>query len=253
MIIDYTDYIWGDKFKVDFINKINVSFSNFPNIGHVKNTLSKTSPIIVTHNGDEPVTQELINTYSNCKYWFGQNIMCQDSRCIPLPIGLENDYISGQPERKHILNQKSKLTIKPTKLAYFNCSLSTCKYDREPAYNYFNNKSWCDVQLPYGNYYRFCDDILDHQFMISPRGNGLDCHRSWEILYLNRYPVMKKYYGLQKLFEDLPVVFVDNWTDVTEDFLIKQLDIIKNTQYNYEKLKYSFWKQLIEKTIKEIE
>ena len=48
---------------------------------------------------------------------------------------------------------------------------------------------------------------------------------------------MKKYYGLQKLFEDLPVVFVDDWSEVTEDFLQKQLNIIQNTKYNMDKLK----------------
>ena len=179
--------------------------------------------------------------------------MCDDPRVVPLPIGLENDYIGGQPLRKQILQEKSKEYKNPTKLIYLNCSINTCRVDRQPAYDYFQTKTWCTSKIPnHSNYYNFCDDVLDHHFMISPRGNGLDCHRSWEILYLNRYPVMKKYYGLQKLFEDLPVIFVDNWTDVTEEFLMKQLDIIKNTQYNYEKLKYSYWKSLIEKTIQEI-
>jgi hypothetical protein len=59
---------------------------------------------------------------------------------------------------------------------------------------------------------------------------------------------MKKYYGLQKLFEDLPVVFVDDWTQVSEEFLNKELEKIQRTSYNYDKLKFSYWKNLIENT-----
>jgi len=247
-MIPYDEYIWGDKFKVCFSNIENISFSNFPDRNYIRKTLSKDAKIIISHNGDEPVTCDLINEYPNCRYWFGQNIMCENNKVIPLPIGLENDYITGQPERKYILQQKSSLNIVPTRLAYLNCSVSTHRQDRQPAFDYFSRQNWCDVRVPYGNYYGFCDDILNHHFSISPRGNGLDCHRSWEILYLGRYPVMKKYYGLQKLFEDLPVVFVDDWTQVSEEFLNKELEKIQRTSYNYDKLKFSYWKNLIENT-----
>lgn len=248
-MIPYEEYIWGDKFKSFFSNISNVSFSNFPNLSHIRTTLSKTAKVIITHNGDEPVTCELVNEYPNSQYWFGQNIMCQNPKVIPLPIGLENDYITGQPERKHILEDKSKTDTTPTRLAYLNCSVSTHRSDRQPAFNYFKSQHWCDVRVPYGNYYGFCDDIKNHYFSISPRGNGLDCHRSWEILYLNRYPVMKKYYGLQKLFEDLPVVFVNDWSEVTEEFLRNKLETMRNTTYNMDKLRYSYWKKLIEDSI----
>jgi hypothetical protein len=251
MFIPYEEYIWGDKFKNYFTNiNPNVSYSNNPDIEFVRKTLSRSAKLIITHNGDTPVWCDNVNEYPNCQYWFGQNIMCDDPRVIPLPIGLENDYINGQPQRKMILQEKSKSNITPTKLLYLNCSISTCRADRQPAYDYFSTKNWCTVKIPnHSNYYNFCDDVLDHQFMLSPRGNGLDCHRSWEILYLNRYPVMKKYYGLQKLFEDLPVIFVDNWTDVTPEFLSNQLETIKNSTYNMDKLKFSYWKSLIENHI----
>jgi hypothetical protein len=254
MIIPYDEYIWGDKFKADFSNRhIDVSYSNNPDILHVRNTLNKNSKIIITHNGDTPIWCDNVNEYPNCKFWFGQNIMCEEPKVIPLPIGLENDYISGQPLRKQILQEKSKVEKNPSKLLYLNCSINTCRSDRQPAYDYFSTKTWCTVKIPnHSNYYNFCDDILDHKFMVSPRGNGLDCHRSWEILYLNRYPVMKKYYGLQKLFEDLPVVFVDNWSDVTENYLNECYTNFKSQTFNYDKLKYSYWKNIIEKAIKDV-
>jgi hypothetical protein len=243
MIVDYNEYIWGDKFKNLLLNNKKIYYSNIDDV-KLKNL---DAEFIVTHNGDNPVDDSVISFFKNLKIWFGQNILTKDARVFPLPIGLENDYINGQPQRKQILYEKSNLNKQATKLVYLNCSIGTYRQDRQSAYDYFCNKNWCTVK-PHGSldYYGYTDDILNHHFSICPRGNGLDCHRNWEVLYLNRYPIMKRYYGLEKLYSDLPVIFVDNWSDVTEEFLINSLNKIKLQNFNYEKLKFNYWKSLIE-------
>lgn len=248
-MIKYNDYIWGDKFKNYFINFDNLIFSN---IDDVLNYATTKKEILITHNGDNGATEEILNKLKNIKIWFAQNVLTNNKKIIPIPIGLENDYINGQPERKKILYDKSKNNKTPKKLIYLNCNTGTHKGDRESAYNCFLNKNWC-TSKKHGsiNYSIYCDDILDHYFVVSPRGNGLDCHRNWEILYLNRYPVMKKYYGLEKLYEDLPVLFVNDWYDIDETFLQESLIKIQNTKYNYEKLKFSYWKNAIVDKLKE--
>ena len=49
-------------------------------------------------------------------------------------------------------------------------------------------------------------------FVPSPAGNGIDCHRTWEAIYLGAVPVVLKseFYGR----EDWPVLVVDNWSDL---------------------------------------
>lgn len=249
-MILYDEYIWGDKFKKYYENNKNIIFCNNRDINYVKSNVPLNSEIIITHNGDTPVECDLVYTYTSCKLWFGQNIFCKDKHVYALPIGLENDYIGGQPQRKLILNEKSFIEKTPSKLAYFNCNVNTHKPDRIPAFEYFKTKSWCTVKNPRPDYHAFCDETLDHYFVISPRGNGLDCHRSWESLYLNRYLVMKRYHGLEQLFEDLPVVFVDNWNEVTEELLQNKLIEFKNKLFNYEKLKFSYWIKFIEDKVK---
>jgi hypothetical protein len=58
------------------------------------------------------------------------------------------------------------------------------------------------------------------KFMICPRGNAIDCHRNWEVLYMRRVPIMKRHPYLEVLFEDYPVLFVNDYSDVTEELLI---------------------------------
>lgn len=54
-----------------------------------------------------------------------------------------------------------------------------------------------------------------HVFGISPRGNGLDCHRTWEMIYFGMIPIVKSS-SLDPLYADLPVVIVKQWKDVCE-------------------------------------
>ncbi len=52
--------------------------------------------------------------------------------------------------------------------------------------------------------------------MICPRGNAVDCHRNWEVLYMRRVPIMKRDPYLEELFKDYPVLWVDDFAEVTQ-------------------------------------
>jgi len=81
----------------------------------------------------------------------------------------------------------------------------------------------------------------NHAFTISPHGNGLDCHRTWEDLTLGCIVIVKTS-PLDELYSDLPVVIVDNWDVVNRDNLDIWLDThIHNKHYNLDKLSNSYW------------
>ena len=57
-------------------------------------------------------------------------------------------------------------------------------------------------------------------FQVSPPGNGLDCFRTWESLALGVIPIVKTS-PLDALYraEELPVVIVEDWDEITRDNL----------------------------------
>ena len=85
---------------------------------------------------------------------------------------------------------------------------------------------------------------LEYAFVLSPFGCGYDCHRTWEALVLGCIPIIK-HSGLDKLFDELPVLLIDKWSDVTEERLIITVEKYKNTVWNYNKLTQSYWINLI--------
>lgn len=88
----------------------------------------------------------------------------------------------------------------------------------------------------------------EYQFVISPHGNGLDCHRTWEIIYMGAIPIVKTS-SLDPLYEALPVVIVQDWDECKdENNLIKwkQEHFHKtNKEYLEPFFKYDYWLQRV--------
>jgi hypothetical protein len=79
-----------------------------------------------------------------------------------------------------------------------------------------------------------------YAFVISPYGNGYDCHRTWEALILGCIPIVKKS-NLDEIYTDLPVLIVNNWSDVTYELMEKTIKDYKNKIFNYDKLTLKYW------------
>jgi hypothetical protein len=82
--------------------------------------------------------------------------------------------------------------------------------------------------------------MANHAFVLSPHGNGLDCHRTWEALCLGCIPIVKTS-GLDPLFEDLPVWIVREWSDVTADAMREVVDMFQGRTFKTDRLTLTFW------------
>jgi hypothetical protein len=84
------------------------------------------------------------------------------------------------------------------------------------------------------------ENQINYSFVISPHGNGLDCHRTWEALVLGCIPIVKKS-EIDDLYEDLPVIIVNNWSDLNQDLLNNTIEYFKHKTFNYNKLSLQYW------------
>jgi hypothetical protein len=87
-----------------------------------------------------------------------------------------------------------------------------------------------------------------YQFVLSPRGNGIDCHRTWE-LFLAGCIVITKTSPLDNMFieNNLPVVILDRWDELNDNINEKlqvwyNKYILLTTPENiYPKLLFNYW------------
>jgi hypothetical protein len=79
-----------------------------------------------------------------------------------------------------------------------------------------------------------------YAFVLSPPGEGLDCHRTWEALCLGCIPILLSS-PLDTMFEDLPVLIVSSWSDLSEDLLNRTILLHKTGKFKMEKLTLDYW------------
>lgn len=213
--------------------------------------------ILVTHNfydsSDNPVPGQFA-CYINDPHliaWFTQNIDFVHPKLHPLPIGLANtNYEHGNKQMfDHYIAHRAH-NSKKTGLLYSNFSINTNEQERRPVYEYFKNKSFCTTVTTFKKPQEYLEDLVRYKFVLSPRGNGLDCHRTWEALLMRCYPIVKSS-TLNPLYENLPVVIVNDWSEVTPEFLDKKYQELSKKEYTWEKLYMPYWLEHINRVRRE--
>lgn len=183
---------------------------------------------------------------SNIKCWFAQNCDAWDDKLIPIPIGIENDHWTREQRKKEILLALRKLEVEKHGLAYLNVNPVT-NFTRPYAYHLFSGKKWCTVE--YGkngvDFDNFARKLQTHKFVFCPEGNGMDTHRPWETLCLNSYPIVRRRRFTEAFAELLPIVLIDDWEEVTEDFLNNKYLELSSKEWTWEALKLGYWEKLI--------
>lgn len=210
--------------------------------------LNKTS-VVVTGYSDHPIDHMELDLMEQptLKAWFANNINIRHQKLHAIPLGLPNevDYtIQGNTRAIYEVAQSPKSI---TNLAYMNFKIETFPAERRGVSDMFSGKSWvtkgglnCDVD----GHKQYLKDIQSHKFCICPRGNGFDSHRLMEALYLGTIPVVKKCIAMEQ-FYDFPCVFIDDWSQVTEEFLQEKYEEIMNREYDLKKLHVSYWNKAI--------
>ena len=211
---------------------------------------------LITANSDYSIDENVVDLApKNVKRWFAQN--ANSTRIVGIPLGMENNVKSqrdghgvvwGWAEGK-IQKIKEAKEIEPVKEVYANFSIQTNVQDRTSLHEKIKDLDYVtndvifnyqeNLNRDYGNY---VNKILNHKMSLCPAGNGVDCHRVWEVLYLNRVPIVKKS-TIMNHFKDLPIVFVDNWDDLDLDFLLEEYEKVK--QNKREKLSFGYWQDII--------
>ena len=84
------------------------------------------------------------------------------------------------------------------------------------------------------------DNQAKYAFVLSPMGHGMDCHRTWEALMLGCIVIVKKSI-IDSLYENLPVLIVDEWEDITQELLNETIEKFKNIEFDYERITLKYW------------
>lgn len=246
------DYITGNKFKNFchcYFDNRQLSFNRACHEDEILTIFIKTDfidlffqnfqfnrqVIIFTHNSDYGINSSHIKYLDipNVISWYGQNIDIIHPKLKSIPIGIANEeWPHGDTSILEIIKHQNN---KKTNLVYANFNCHTNPTERNHCVSCLNNQNI--IISPPLEFKKYLLNLSQSYFSISPNGNGIDCHKTWESLYLKTIPIVTK--SINSLqYKDFPIVILDDWSDFNiNDFSIEKYDSI---WYNFDTDKINF-------------
>ena len=182
---------------------------------------------LLTHNSDihiSPDDYRKGNHFQpNLRYWYAQNLCGSHPMMQVLPIGLANpkwehgnqetfsSVMSRDIEKNNILDVNFDIYTNPNVRKACLDETELAMRDRAPFKEHL--------------------EILSSSFFcISPEGNGVDCHRHWEALYLKTVPIVTRSILTESLQDKgIPLLILDNWRQ------FKEMELSQSLYYNMTK------------------
>ena len=197
---------------------------------------------------------QLINS-NNLIIWYSQNLAFSPNvfpKLRHLPIGLDyhtvanNDMYWGprsspktQEELMIAISKQAPPLAERQPKAYTTFHFAIHRGTRRQAYD----------QIPKELVYYEPEHVLrmvswknqtKYAFVVSPQGEGMDCHRTWEALCLGCIPIMIST-PLNDMFAGLPVLIVNSWSDVNSELLIRTHFEYSRKEFCKDKLLLKYW------------
>lgn len=225
--------------------------------------------ILVTGDSDLPINASTLGRgletlLSNPKLlrWHAQNKDVQHVKIQSLPIGINIHNLWSNPlewgggfilpamqelQLKTIAQDAKPFSLRETKI-FCNWHFSIDRADRKHCLDQIDH-ALCyfqDKPLPMAQTWELQSQF---QYVLSPHGAGLDCHRTWEALILGCVPIVKSS-SINDLFTDLPVIIINDWQEINSEFFAHATIQLDNKKLNFEKLYMRYWKSSIKGQLK---
>jgi hypothetical protein len=255
------DWLWDNPNQERSFH-VQIADIVFVQTNYLKQFFTKQFPyiehpfILITHNTDDSAPGEFRQYLDDPRIivWFVNNPDYVHPKLVPIPIGLKNRFFKNQAgEIEHSAfgcpemvkaAQSTVPLVEKKHLLYLNYTAAN-HAERDTVLQLFAQAPFC-FNAPKKNFAAYLIDVAQSQFVLSPRGVGLDCYRTWEALLMGAFPVVRTS-PLDSIYEGLPVVIVKDWSEVTESFLHQKWQEMSGKTYATEKLYFAYWRALIKK------
>lgn len=182
--------------------------------------------ILLTTDGDASVPSELAkdtverllaNPY--LVSWYSQNCDGGHPRIKPFPIGLDLHTSrslatpAGLVRQLQILRDRQGNADRRPPRIFCDFNVSRGSSQRRELLDALDGCPHVDFLRKRLSQRGIWQLYSQYPLVLSTTGNGLDCHRTWELLYLGCI-VVTKTSPLDPLYEGLPVIIVDDWREV---------------------------------------
>jgi hypothetical protein len=166
----------------------------------------------------------------------------------PFSIGMQYSYMDNYLKGDKIqIGDHTKTVLCCISTGTDNIRRPTGKNRQSIMNNLINNNIHNEGLHP-SDYF---DILPDYKFVISPEGNGIDCHRHYEALIAGCIPVIEYNSMTEEKYAGCPVLYTHDYSEITEEYLLQKYDIMIDEIFDFSKLFLSYYNHDMQQYIKQ--
>lgn len=201
---------------------------------------------IIAHNSDATFGQDLLKYIPKNvdKLWCQNYNYIETDVVKSLPIGLERVRWFPEQKKQELLYEILSKNEERENLIYMNFNPNTNPL-RKKIYEKLKDRNYISKEMigNGGDYKNYLMNLKKHKYIISPPGNGIDCHRNWEALYCGCIPIVVDSFFCRNIFSELNVLTLPNYDYLDENVIYEKKD--KNSNLNNNSQYKEYWKNKI--------
>ena len=208
--------------------------------------------ILISHNDDLNIDASYASFIDDkIVHWFAQNLLFKHSKITPIPIGIGNLRYNSIGKLSYF-NQKDE-PEKQKNGFVINYNFSVASNPERIHTEEVLKKNAVARKMELSNQNEYYEKVKKSHFIASPIGRGIDCHRTWEAIYLKSIPIVRRDI-MTEYFQSigLPIFLIESWGDI-ENISAEKLEKIYLEVYktnSFPQAYMEYWaKEIINKKI----
>ena len=151
----------------------------------------------------------------------------------PFPIGMQYSYMHNFHRGDEIQIGKHENTVLCCIIKDTDRRRRPQGINREIIVNNLEKNGIINRTLGHIEYF---GTLPQYKFVISPEGNGLDCHRHYEALIAGCIPIMEYNPAIEEKYKGCPVLYTTDYSEITESYLLDKYAEMVDAVYDFSPL-----------------
>jgi len=97
---------------------------------------------------------------------------------------------------------------------------------------------------------QYFSDLPSYKFVVSPEGNGIDCHRHYEALMAGCIPIVENNSLIIEKYKGCPILFTEDYAEINRSYLEHRYKEMLDQVFDFSKLFLEFYSYNLQKQIK---
>ena len=88
---------------------------------------------------------------------------------------------------------------------------------------------------------KYFEELPKYRFVISPEGNGVDCHRHYEALMAKCIPIVEDSALIRSKYGNAPILYTRDYSEITQEYLEQKYTEMLDQRWDFSRLFMSSW------------